>query len=82
MTQQQSVYPVPAQAKARTWLTNEAYLAMYQQSITEPETFWAEHGKRLNWFKSFTKVKDTSFELGNVHVNWFSDGTLTPATTA
>ena len=49
---------------------------MYQQSIQDPEQFWAEHGRRLDWIKPYTKVKDSSFDLGNVHVNWFSDGTL------
>ena len=72
----QQLYPVTAAALARTYLSNEQYLQMYQQSISDPEQFWAEHGRRLDWIKPYTKVKDSSFELGNVHVNWFSDGTL------
>jgi acetyl-CoA synthetase len=72
----QQLYPVTDAALARTYLSNEQYLQMYQQSINEPELFWAEHGRRLDWITPYTKVKDSSFELGNVHVNWFSDGTL------
>ncbi|WP_419570025.1 acetate--CoA ligase [Rheinheimera sp.] len=75
MTQAQ-LYPVPPQAKASALVNNEQYLAMYQESVEQPEQFWAKHGQRIHWFTPFTKVKDTSFELGNVHVNWFSDGSL------
>ena len=70
------LYPVPEHTKAKTLVTNEQYLAMYEESVKQPEKFWAEHGKRISWFTPFTKVKDTSFDLGNVHVNWFSDGSL------
>src|SRR3546814_5843606 len=52
---------------------------MYRRSIEDPEGFWAEHGKRLDWFKPYTKVKDVSFGPGDVHVKWFHDGTLNAA---
>lgn len=71
-----SVYPVPASAAKRSLLTNEQYMQMYQQSVSSPDTFWAEHGKRLHWFTEFSKVKSTSFESGKVGINWFSDGVL------
>jgi len=53
-----------------------AYTSMYEQSITDPEGFWAEQGQRLDWIKPFTKVKNTSFEPGNIDIRWFEDGTL------
>lgn len=52
------------------------YQRNYQLSIDNPEEFWAEEAKRLSWFKAFTKVKSTSFDLKDHHVNWFEDGTL------
>ena len=36
--------------------------------------FWAEHGKRIDWFKPYTKVKNTSFDAHNVSIKWFEDG--------
>ena len=72
----QSVYPVPASAAQRSHLTNEQYMQMYQQSVTEPDAFWAEHGKRLHWFTPFTQVKNTSYAAGSVNINWFADGVL------
>ncbi len=52
------------------------YDEMYAASISDPDTFWGEHGKRVDWIKPFTKIKDTSFGPGDVHVKWFEDGTL------
>lgn len=71
-----TVFPVPASAAKRSLLTNDNYLSMYQQSVDAPEAFWAEHGKRLHWFKPYTQVKNTSFAAGKVKINWFSDGVL------
>ena len=47
---------------------------MYQRSVSDPEGFWGEHGKRIDWFKPYAKVKDTSFDLHNVSIKWFEDG--------
>ncbi|MEM9426995.1 MAG: acetate--CoA ligase [Pseudomonadota bacterium] len=52
------------------------YDAMYKQSVDDPEAFWGEHGKRIDWIKPYTKVKNTSFVPGNIDIRWFEDGTL------
>ncbi|MGH9917215.1 MAG: AMP-binding protein, partial [Pyrinomonadaceae bacterium] len=51
----------------------ETYLSWYRQSIKDPEKFWGKHGKRIDWFKPYTKVKNTSFD-GKVSIKWFEDG--------
>lgn len=71
-----SLYPVSETARARTHITDDIYQQMYRQSVEQPEQFWAEQGKRLDWITPYSKIKDTSFDLGNVRVNWYSDGTL------
>ncbi len=52
------------------------YAQMYAASVADPDIFWAEHGKRIDWIKPYSKVKNTSFEPGNVDIRWFEDGTL------
>ncbi|NTS32563.1 acetate--CoA ligase [Phyllobacterium sp. BT25] len=69
----EKVYPVLASAKKNALIDNDTYLSWYKQSIKDPEKFWAKHGKRIDWFKPFTKVKNTSFE-GKVSIKWFEDG--------
>ena len=72
------VHPVPEAWKQRAWIDNEHYLVEYQRSIDDPEGFWAEHGKRLDWIKPYTEIKDCSY-TGDVSIRWFADGTLNVA---
>jgi acetyl-CoA synthetase len=69
------VFPVPAPLAKSAWCDEAKYKAMYERSIKDPEGFWAEHGKRIDWIKPYTRVKDVSF-AGDVHIRWFHDGTL------
>ncbi len=55
------------------------YARMYDQSVSDPDAFWGEHGKRIDWMTPFTKVKNTSFAPGNIDIRWFEDGTLNVA---
>ena len=73
---EEAVYPVPEDFAAKANLTPEAYRSMYQASIADPEAFWREHGQRLDWSKPYSVVKDVSWDRDNLHVRWFSDGTL------
>ncbi|WP_377504459.1 acetate--CoA ligase [Octadecabacter sp. R77987] len=69
-------YPPSAKTVARAHINAETYQTMYAASIADPDAFWGEHGKRIDWIKPYTKVKDTTFEFGKVDINWFADGTL------
>jgi acetyl-CoA synthetase len=69
----EKVYPVLASAKKSALIDDDTYQNWYKQSIKDPEKFWAKHGKRIDWFKPFTKVKNTSFQ-GKVAIKWFEDG--------
>jgi len=72
------VYPIPADIAKNALIDEKTYNEWYERSIKDPEGFWAEHGKRVDWIKPFTKVKDTSY-TGDVHIKWFHDGTLNVA---
>ncbi len=73
---EQKVYPVDPAFAAKAHIDNDTYQAMYEQSINDPDAFWGEQGKRLDWFKPYTKVKHTSFDPHNVDIKWFEDGEL------
>ncbi|MDA3856811.1 MAG: AMP-binding protein, partial [Roseovarius sp.] len=72
-------YPPSAEFAANAHIDAAKYQEMYDASINDPAAFWGEHGKRIDWIKPFTKVKDVSFDLGKVAINWYSDGTLNVA---
>jgi acetyl-CoA synthetase len=76
MSDAAKTYPVPAEFAAKANLSPEKYREMYAASISDPEAFWGEHGKRLDWIKPYTVVKDVSWETGDLHVKWYSDGVL------
>ena len=75
----ENVYPVPTDVASHALIDNDKYLSMYKQSVEDPEGFWAEHGKRVDWIKPFTKVKNTSYDYHNVSIKWFEDGQLNVA---
>ncbi|MET3598118.1 acetate--CoA ligase [Martelella mangrovi] len=66
-------YPVLKQAKTRALIDANKYEKWYQESVEEPEIFWDRHGRRIDWFKPYTKIKNTSFK-GRVSIKWFEDG--------
>ena len=70
------VYPVKDTAKARALVDDKKYQVMYDESVNDPDAFWGEHGKRLDWIKPYSKVKNTSFDHADVSVKWYEDGTL------
>jgi acetyl-CoA synthetase len=72
----EKVYPVSGPWAERAYVNASSYKAMYEQSISDPIGFWGEQGKRLEWMKPYTKVKNTSFNPGSVDIRWFEDGTL------
>lgn len=76
MSKQQLTYPVNPDVVANAWVNKETYAAMYKESIENPEGFWAEQAKRIDWIKPFTKVKNTNFARNNVDIRWYEDGTL------
>ena len=61
---------------ANAHVNAELYDAMYAESVADPEAFWEEHGKRVDWIKPFSKVKNVTYSHPNVSIKWFEDGTL------
>ncbi|MFP6698325.1 MAG: acetate--CoA ligase [Alphaproteobacteria bacterium] len=73
------LFPVPDAWASRAFADNEKYLSMYQQSVDDLDGFWREQGKRIDWFKPYTKVKNTTYGPSDVAIKWYEDGTLNAA---
>ncbi|MEP5758879.1 MAG: acetate--CoA ligase [Litoreibacter sp.] len=69
-------YAPTAEFAANSHADKATYDQMYADSIADPEKFWREHGKRIDWIKPYTTVKNVSYEFGNVDIKWYEDGTL------
>ena len=69
-------FPPSSEFAANAHVDSDRYDAMYAASRADPEAFWAEHGKRIDWMKPFSKVKNVSYAHPNISIKWFEDGTL------
>ena len=70
------VYKVLENFAANALIDKDEYIKMYNESVNDSEGFWKKHAKRINWIKSFSKVKNVSFDKNNLFIKWFEDGTL------
>ena len=70
------LHPVSPEWAASAWIDKKAYRSLYDRSISDPNGFWGEVGRRIDWVKPYTRVKNTSFDPHNVSIKWFEDGTL------
>ena len=70
------LFPVPDSIAKSALVDNAKYLEMYQKSVDDPEGFWGEHGKRIDWMTPYTQVKDVNYNTPDVSIKWYADGTL------
>ena len=75
MSDNQMFHPSEALAKDAL-IDNAGYQAMYAASLADPEAFWAEQGKRIDWIKPYTEISDVSYDAADLHIRWYADGTL------
>ncbi|BDW99429.1 acetate--CoA ligase [Maricaulis maris] len=75
-TDPDAIFPVSDERAAAAGIDAERYAAMYRQSIEDPDAFWREEAKRIDWIEPFTEISDVSWAKDNLHIRWFADGTL------
>jgi acetyl-CoA synthetase len=75
----EKIYEVPGEWQQRAFINDAKYRELYARSLKDPNAFWAEQAKRVDWIKPFSKIKNASFGPGNVAIKWFEDGTLNVA---
>jgi len=70
------IYPVKDYISTGALINNDEYLEQYHRSISDPEGYWDDMAKRIDWIKPYTQVKDVSFSKEDLHIKWYYDGTL------
>ena len=79
MTDETQMHRPSAGTVAAAHVDEATYREMYDRSVADPEGFWAEHGRRIDWIRPYTSVKNTTFAYPDVSIKWFEDGTLNVA---
>ena len=69
------LFKVPADWAKNSYVNQSSYEAKYKESINNNEKFWAVEGKRIHWFKPYTKIKEVIYSTKKVSIKWFHDGT-------
>jgi acetyl-CoA synthetase len=72
----ENLYPVPKSFSETAQVKRADYEQLYAQSLADPEGFWGRIGRRIDWIREFSQVKDTSFAADDCHIRWFYDGKL------
>ena len=68
------IYDVPKEWASRAYVDDAKYKELYARSVKDPEGFWRDEAKRIDWIKPFSKVKNTTFGPGAVSIKWYEDG--------
>jgi len=69
------LFKVPADWAKNSYVNQSSYESKYKESINNNEKFWANEGKRIHWFKPYTKIKEVIYSTKKVSIKWFYDGT-------
>ena len=70
------LYKVPPAFAKDARFKHADYERLYAESVQNPDRFWGDIARRIDWIKPFSKVKDSSFAAADFHIRWFYDGTL------
>ena len=72
-------YPPSEEFVKSAHVDAKGFAEMYAASVSDPEAFWGEHGKRVDWMKPFSKVKNVTYTHPDVSIKWYENGTLNVA---
>ncbi len=70
------IFKVPKKWANNAYADKNFYEKKYKSSIKDNEGFWRKEGKRIDWIKPYTKIKDVKYSKTDVKIKWFYDGTL------
>ena len=70
------VFKVPKKWSKNAYVNKSQYEKKYKLSIKDNEGFWKKEGKRINWIRPYTKIKDIKYSKTEVKTKWYYDGTL------
>ena len=57
-------------------IDRQAYLDGYARSVGDPDAFWKDVARRIDWIRSPTVIDNSSFALNDFRIRWFEDGEL------
>ena len=71
-----TIFSPSAALVASAHIDEAGYNRLYAESLADPDKFWDEHGKCIDWMKPYTEISDVSYDASDLHIRWYADGTL------
>ncbi|MCW8109705.1 acetate--CoA ligase [Alteromonas ponticola] len=72
----QKLYPIPESIAQQANISSAEYASQYHASISQPDAFWLEQAKQLDWFSFPSKANESVITKDSIDITWFSDGKL------
>lgn len=76
MTQAADLYPVSASWHNQAFVDASVRKSLFEQELKDPDIFWLEQARRLEWIRFPARAGDWSFDASDFHIQWFGDGAL------
>ena len=72
----EGLFKISEEWKKNSIVSKDQYEQIYEDSVNNNINFWKEQGKRIDWFKPFTQIKDIKYSSTDVKIKWYYDGVL------
>ena len=76
VTSKELIFKVTKKWSKKAYADKGQYEKKYKLSIKDNEGFWKKEGKRIDWIKPYSKIKDVKYSKTDVNIKWYYDGTL------
>ncbi|RFF28219.1 MULTISPECIES: acetate--CoA ligase [unclassified Wenzhouxiangella] len=73
---QPQTHPVPDEVAQSAHVDRNRFEALTREARDNEDKFWNRIGRRIDWIKPYSRIKDVSFNLDDLHIRWYDDGTL------
>ena len=70
------IFKVPKKWSNNAYVDKKKYEKKYKLSLKDNDDFWRKEGKRIDWIKPYTKIKEVKYSKNEVKIKWYYDGTL------
>ena len=76
---QAQIYPVPEEIEKSAHVNRERFEELTREARENGDAFWNRVGRTIDWIKPYSRIKDVNFNLDDLHIRWYEDGTLNVA---
>ena len=70
------IHRVPEAVERSAHIDRKRFETLTREAREDEDAFWNRIGQRLDWIKPYSRIEDVNFDLDDLHIRWYDDGTL------